>query len=65
MTAIAALAAAPRIERLALRATHVHGPGEQVHDHIAAAEDGDSYDNVEENFSQKPGTASYRLSGFL
>jgi len=35
-----------------LRATNVHRPREQVHDHIAAAEDGDSYDDVQDRFSQ-------------
>jgi hypothetical protein len=35
-----------------LRATNVHCAREEMHDHIAAAENGDSYDRVQDYFSQ-------------
>jgi len=63
--ALAALATPPRIERVAFPATNIHRPSEQVHDDIAAAEDGDSYDNVEQNLFQEPKTTSEGLSRFL
>ncbi|HXI25631.1 MAG TPA: hypothetical protein VNG71_17320 [Pyrinomonadaceae bacterium] len=37
---------------MTLRATDVHCAREEVHDHIAAAENGDSYDDVQDCFSQ-------------
>jgi len=37
---------------MTLRATNVRRACEEVHDHIAAAENGDSYDGVQDCFSQ-------------
>ncbi|HYV25371.1 MAG TPA: hypothetical protein VE969_09055 [Pyrinomonadaceae bacterium] len=37
---------------MTLRATNVHRAREEVHDHIAATENGDSYDGVQECLSQ-------------
>ena len=34
------------------RATHVHRAREKVHNNIAAAEDGDSYNDVQKSFLQ-------------
>jgi hypothetical protein len=50
--AFPALCTPPRVQGVTLRATNVHRAREEVHDHIAAAEDGDSYDGVQDNFSQ-------------
>jgi len=50
---------------VALPATNVHCPGKEMHDHIAAAENGDSYDKVKNYFLQELELAGRELSCFL
>lgn len=55
-SARSAISSSSGVERVASAATHIHRACEQMHDDIAAAENGDSQDYVEGGFSQ-----SFRL----
>ncbi len=45
---MATFAASLGVQGHALRAAHIHRARKQMHDDIAAAQDGDSYDNVDQ-----------------
>ena len=51
-TTLATMRSASRVQGHAGRAANVHRTSELMHDHIAAAENGDSYDDVQDCVSQ-------------
>ena len=53
VTALAADAPAARVQRSTSEAPHVHGPRKQMHDYVAADEDGDSQGDVKQSLFQR------------
>lgn len=52
MTALPACTSASGVQGMARRATHVHCPGEQMHDDVAPAEDRHRQSNIDKSFFQ-------------